>query len=120
MFWLLLRDRVFASTLVQQGDIRKVKEAWETSDNDGAAIGNLLFIIYLFICHLRNIDHLSSRQLHFAFFVVEHICNIRDDIMASLDLMTRLNISAIKWRILAITYRIICLVTYCYHDANTQ
>jgi len=48
-----VRDRVFASALVQQGscqgDIRKVEEAWETSGNGGGATtgfynNNLLFM----------------------------------------------------------------------------
>ena len=64
------------SFLMQQrschGNIRKV-DAWEASGNGGATIGNLLFI-YLFIyCHLWNINHLSSQQLHSAFFVLEYI-----------------------------------------------
>ena len=82
-----------------QGDIRKVEEAWEASGNGGTTIGNLLFI-YLFVtCGILityRRDNCISR-----FFVVEHIYNIRED-MASVDLMTRLNICVIKWRILAI------------------
>ena len=52
VFRLSVRDCVFASALVQQGNyqgnIKKVEEAWEASGNSGATIGNLLFI-YLFV-----------------------------------------------------------------------